>query len=257
MKPSLIEFAGTSLGYGRKTVVKDVSFRIERGDYFGLLGPNGSGKTTVLRGILGILKPRSGRITVGTPGEPPVRFGYVPQRETLDYVLPYTVEEVVMMGRTREIGPLRRPGGADRTVVRDCLRNVAVENLAGRSFKDLSGGQKQRVLIARALACRPDVLVLDEPTNGMDLPSRHSILALIDGFHSGLSMTIIMVTHLLDDVANHVKRLAVVEPGLFQVGTPEEILTSPNLTSLYRIPVQVERVCGRTVILPGEPHGNH
>jgi ABC-type Mn2+/Zn2+ transport system ATPase subunit len=255
MTPPIIEFTDASLGYGRKSVVKDISFVIHQGEYFGLVGPNGAGKTTILRAILGNIKPLAGRVRTGIPGGPALRFGYVPQRETLEYILPYSVEEVVMMGRYREIGLVRRPGTRDHDIVRESLEHVAAQDLRLRPFKDLSGGQKQRVLIARALASGPDVLVLDEPTNGMDLPSRLSILDLISELHSGSSMTVIMVTHLLDDVANHVKRLAVVERNFFQVGTPEEVLTGANLTALYQIPVAVEHVHGRTVILPGAPHG--
>jgi ABC-type Mn2+/Zn2+ transport system ATPase subunit len=257
MEPSFIEFDHASLGYGRKIVVRDISFVIRRGEYFGLVGPNGAGKTTILRAILGSIRPRSGQVRVGPRGGPPVRFGYVPQREILDYVLPYTVQQVVMMGRYRQIGLIRRPGKVDREIVQECLEHVAVQDLGGRPFKDLSGGQKQRVLIARALASRPEALVLDEPTNGMDLPSRLSILELIGSLHAESSMTVIMVTHLLDDVANHVKRLAVVERNFFQVGSPEEVLTGANLSALYQIPVAVERVRGRTVVLPGDSHATH
>jgi ABC-type Mn2+/Zn2+ transport system ATPase subunit len=257
MEPSFIEFDHASLGYGRKVVVRDISFVIQRGEYFGLVGPNGSGKTTILRAILGSIRPRSGQVRVGPTGGPPVRFGYVPQREILDYVLPYTVQQVVMMGRYRQIGLIRRPGKVDREIIQECLEHVAVQDLRDRPFKDLSGGQKQRVLIARALASRPEALVLDEPTNGMDLPSRLSILELIGSLHAESSMTVIMVTHLLDDVANHVKRLAVVERNFFQVGSPEEVLTGANLSALYQIPVAVERVRGRMVVLPGDSHATH
>jgi len=250
MEP-VIRFTRATLGYGHVPVLKDISFDVYAGEYFGLVGPNGAGKTTMVRAILGTIKPLAGSVRVAMAQGAPVRFGYVPQRDTVDYVLPYTVEEIVMMGRYRQVGMLRRPGEADRVAVQKSLEHVELRSLGGRSFRDLSGGQKQRALIARALASDPDVLVLDEPTNGMDLSSRLSILELITHLHVNDRLTVLMVSHLLDDVANHVQRLAIVEREFFQVGTVAEVLTGPNLSTLYGMHVDVRRVNGRVVILAG------
>ncbi len=247
----LITFDHVTLGYGSNVVLRDISFSIFKGDYFGLVGPNGAGKTTLLRAILGTLKPLAGTLTVANKNGSPVRFGYVPQRDTVDYVMPYTVEEVVMMGRYRQVGLLKRPGARDGAIVRRCLQHIGIEDLRNAAFKELSGGQKQRTLIARALASEPDVLMLDEPTNGMDLPSRSSILDLIRHLHDHDRLTVIMVSHLLDDVANHVKRIALVERTFFQVGDVEEILTAENLSALYEMPVTVTNTRGGKVILAG------
>ncbi len=252
---AIIEFRNATLGYGNKVVLRDITFTVGDGEYFGLVGPNGAGKTTILRAILGILRPIAGEVRIGDPGGRPLRFGYVPQRDLIDEILPYTVREVVMMGRYRQIGLLRRPGPEDRTLVLESLAHVDVEDLAPRAFKDLSGGQKQRVLIARALASRPDVLILDEPTNGMDLSSRTAIMRLIDQLHGQDRLTVIMVSHLLDDVANHVRRIAIVEQDFFQVGDVQAILTGDNLSALYGIPVDVHTVENNTVIMPGVRHG--
>ena len=252
----LIEFRNVTLGYGNNVVLRNISFPINTGDYFGLVGPNGAGKTTVLRAVLGTLKPLSGEVVVtGSHGEP-VRFGYVPQRDTVDYMMPYTVSEVVMMGRYRQMGLLRRPKAHDRSIVVESLRHVDIDSLTDLAFKDLSGGQKQRVLIARALASEPAVLVLDEPTNGMDLSSRVSILELIYKLHEEDHLTVIMVSHLLDDVANYVKRIAIVEREFFQVGAVEDVLTEQNLSAMYRMPVQVTNLKGSKVILAGGHGGD-
>jgi ABC-type Mn2+/Zn2+ transport system ATPase subunit len=256
MEAPVIEIARASLGYGKRVVFRDISFAILPGDYFGIVGPNGAGKTTLLRAILGTLKPRAGEIRYAAPGGRALRFGYVPQKESIDYILPYSAREVVRMGRYREIGLLRRPGPEDRAIVEQCLDHTGIRELGSEPFKDLSGGQKQRTLIARALAARPDVLVLDEPTSGMDLPSRLSILDLIDTLHAQGPLTVVMVSHLLDDVASRVKRVAIVERDLFQTGSVEEILTGANLSALYRIPVSVERRGTRTLIVAGGNHGN-
>jgi ABC-type Mn2+/Zn2+ transport system ATPase subunit len=254
-KSPIIEFSHADLGYGTKVILRDISFSIHPGEYFGLVGPNGAGKTTIVRAILGTLKPLAGSVRIArSTGELP-RFGYVPQRDTVDYVLPYTVEEVVMMGRYRQIGIVRRPTKRDVEAVQEGLSHVDILPIRTMAFKELSGGQKQRTLIARALASRPDIMVLDEPTNGMDLSSRISILELIDRLHREEERTILMVSHLLDDVANHVGRLAVVDQSLFQVGTVDEVLTGSNLSSMYGMPVTVSVVDGRTVILAGGVDG--
>lgn len=251
----LIEFQHATLGYGPKVVLQDVNFAITAGDYFGMVGPNGAGKTTLLRAILGTLKPLSGKVNIRNTADEPIRFGYVPQRDTIDYIMPYTVQEVVMMGRYRQIGIFHQPQPQDREIVLESLRHVDIEDLRDRPFKDLSGGQKQRVLIARALATKPAVLILDEPTNGMDLSSRIAILELIHKLHEEDKLTVILVTHLLDDVANYVKRMAMVEWNYFQVGEVDEVLTAKNLSSLYQMPVQVAHVNGSKIILAGGRSG--
>lgn len=252
----LVQFENVSLGYGRKVVLKGITFTIEEGDYFGMVGPNGAGKTTLVRSILGTLKPLAGRINIRSTSGEPVRFGYVPQRDTVDDMMPYTVVEVVMMGRYRQMGLFRHPGGEDYNVVRESLAHVEIGDLADAAFKELSGGQKQRVLIARALASRPAALILDEPTNGMDLSSKTSILELINALHEKDGLTVIMVSHLLDDVANYVKRIAIVERDFFQVGDMGAVLTPENLSRLYQMPVRVADIDGSKVILPGGTSGN-
>jgi ABC-type Mn2+/Zn2+ transport system ATPase subunit len=254
---TVIQFKEATLGYGRKAVLKDISMTVGAGEYFGMVGPNGAGKTTIIRTILGTLRPLRGEVVVrGVDGGPP-RFGYVPQRDRIDSILPYTVREVVMMGRYRGLGAMRRPGEADERAVTGSLKHVDMEELGARPFNDLSGGQKQRVLIARALVARPDILILDEPTNGMDLSSRVSILELIQRLHVEDRLTVLMVSHLLDDVADYVQRIAIVEQNFFQVGAVEDVLTGENLSTLYRMDVQVSRVNNRAVILARGVHGNH
>lgn len=248
---SSIEFKDVSLGYGTRTIISGVNLTVSSGDFLGIVGPNGSGKTTILRALLGILAPQKGAVVTHDPPGRRLRLGYVPQRDQIDHIMPFTVADVVMMGRYARLGLFRRPGRTDKEAVRRSLQHVDIEMLADRSYRNLSGGQKQRVLIARALVAEPDILVLDEPTNGMDLTSRTSILELVKGLHQSDRMTVIMVTHLLSDVANYVSRIAIVEQGQFQVGTTGEILSEKNLTQLYRIPVRVAQLDGNTVVLAG------
>lgn len=247
----IIRFEHVRLGYGRKVILPDVTFAIRAGEFFGVVGPNGAGKTTLLRAMLGTLKPQTGSVRVQNADGSPLRWGYVPQRDAIDSVLPFTAMEVVMMGRYRRVGPVRLPGEGDRVAALRSLEHVGVEGLAGRVFRDLSGGQKQRVLIARALASEPDALVLDEPANGMDLASRVAMLDLIDALHERDRLTVIMVSHQLDDVANLAQQIALVERDFFQVGPIGDVLTAANLSALYRVPMHIEHIGGRTVVTVG------
>jgi ABC-type Mn2+/Zn2+ transport system ATPase subunit len=252
----LVTFEQVTLGYGRTVIQRDLSFSIEQGDYFGLVGPNGAGKTTIVRAILGVLKPLRGEIRFQTPnGGAPV-VGYVPQRDSVNLILPYTVGEVAMMGRYRNLGLLRRPGPRDREAVDGALEHVGMTGGRDYPLKELSGGQRQRVLIARALVMKPDLLILDEPTNGMDLSSKSAILDLITHLHEEDRITIVMVSHLLDDVANTVRRIAIVDRDVLLVGTTGEVLTPENLSKIYRRDVRVGTLEGSTVILSGRRHGD-
>jgi ABC-type Mn2+/Zn2+ transport system ATPase subunit len=232
---SLITFDRVTLGYGRRPVLTDLSFRIPEGDFLGLVGPNGAGKTTILRAILGSLSPLSGTITRADG----LRFGYVPQRDQVDYNFPLKVVDVVLMGRYDRVGLARRPGRHDRDRARAALEHVGIAHLADEPLSALSGGQRQRALIARALVGEPNLLVLDEPTNGMDLVSTTQILALVRELHERDGLTVLMVSHALNEVANYVRRIALVLEGAFRVGDVDEIMTEDTLTEMYGIPVEV------------------
>jgi ABC-type Mn2+/Zn2+ transport system ATPase subunit len=243
-----IRFDQVTLGYGRRVVLADVSLAVAPGDFLGIVGPNGAGKTTLLKALLGTLAPLRGRLTVAARAG---CFGYVPQREAVDETFPLTVREMIMMGRFARIGLLRRPQPPDEERVVAAAEHVGIAPLLERRYRTLSGGQKQRTLIARALAAEPTVLVLDEPTNGMDLPAEKAIMDLVRHLHVYDNLTVIMVSHLLNVVASYVQRLAIVGEGRLEVGPIEVMLTPEKLTALYRTPVLVDRVDGRVVVLPG------
>jgi ABC-type Mn2+/Zn2+ transport system ATPase subunit len=242
---ALVSFDRVALGYGRRTILSGLSFAVSEGDFLGLVGPNGAGKTTVLRAILGTLKPQSGTLVRSEA----LRFGYVPQRDQVDYNFPLRVVDVVLMGRYDRIGLGRRPGADDRRRAMDALEHVGIPDLAERQLKDLSGGQKQRTLIARALVGEPNVLVLDEPTNGMDLVSTTQILGLVRELHERDGLTVIMVSHALNEVANYVERIALVVGGGFRIGTVDEIMTEGVLSEMYGIPVEVDSFNGHRIVL--------
>lgn len=241
----LVRFDRVTLGYRRRVVLRDLSFEIPDGDFLGVVGPNGSGKTTLIRAILGGLAPLAG--TVSTASN--LRFGYVPQRGRVDYGYPLGALDVVLMGRYDRIGLGRRPGAADRALALRALDQVGIADLAGQHLADLSGGQQQRTLIARALVGEPNVLVLDEPTAGMDLVATTQILGLVRELHDRSAITVLMVSHALNEVANYVDRIALVVSQGLRLGPVAEIMTEPVLTELYGIPVEVSASDGNRLVM--------
>ena len=243
----MLAFENADLGYGKRKVLGGLNLALNQGDFLGIVGPNGTGKTTILKAMLGILKPMSGQARRNSAA----RFGYVPQRQFIDEVFPLTVMDVALMGRYPMLGVFSRPSRRDREFVLECLGHVGIADLAARAYRELSGGQKQRTLIARALAGEPQVLILDEPTNDMDIASEHAIMELLKRLHDDDSITVVMVSHLLNVVANYAKKLALIDGGLRIVGETSEVLSSKNLSDIYEVPVDVA-VCGnKKIVLTG------
>ena len=247
MSASLVELAAVEVGYHGHAVLPPVNLAVAAGAAIGIVGPNGSGKTTLVRTLLGLLAARARRGQV-SPGRRP-RFGYVPQRASVDVSFPLTAYEVALMGRYGLTRRGRRPGATDVERTRQALVDVDALELAPRPFHALSGGQRQRVLVARALASEPEILVLDEPTTGLDLPAEHAMLLLVRSF-TERGIAIILISHQLGAVADHVEELVVVA-GLdhpVAVGARKELLTSERLSRIYERPIAVRIVEGHSVI---------
>lgn len=247
----LVRFDRVTVGHGRRPVLAGLDFAIAEGDFLGMVGPNGSGKTTILRTVIGTLAPLAGTVH-RAPG---LRFGYVPQRDQVDYGFPLTALEVVLMGRYDRIGLGRRPSTADRALAVRALEQVGIGDLAGTHLLDMSGGQRQRTLIARALVGEPNVLVLDEPTSGMDLVSTTQILGFVRDLHERSGLTVIMVSHALNEVANYVEQIALVVEGGLRIGPVDEILNEQVLREVYGIPVEVSASAGHRVVIARRQHG--
>ena len=243
MNNEIIKFSNVSIGYGKKIILENLSFSIKENDFLGIVGPNGSGKTTLLKTLLGNLKPIKGYIEKDS-----LRFGYVPQRDVVQPLLPYTVFDIVMMGRYSLLGLFGNPSNEDKRIVKDSLEKVGISHLENYNYNSLSGGQRQRTLIARALAVEPKVLILDEPTNGMDTPSHYSLLDLISRLHDINKLTILLVSHLLTDVANVVKKLILMEKDNFQVGNIEDVLSEENLKKTYSSDFSVTKINDEYII---------
>jgi ABC-type Mn2+/Zn2+ transport system ATPase subunit len=242
----LLTFKNVSLGYGSRLILQNLNFSLRSGDYIGIVGPNGAGKTTLLQAILGALPAQSGEIV---RHREKLTFGYVPQAQTMDDQFPLSALDIVLMGRFRNMGLLRRPTATDRALALSALEQVGVPELAHRLFREFSGGQKQRTLMARALVSDPDVLVLDEPTNDMDIAAEHATMELIDRLHHERGLLVLMVSHMLNVVVNHVNQVAIVGGGQFTMGLVHEVIEPQTLKRLYDLPLEVLEVGGKRVVL--------
>ncbi|HOS98306.1 MAG TPA: ABC transporter ATP-binding protein, partial [Deltaproteobacteria bacterium] len=191
----VVEFDRVSFAYDGNLVLEDASFTVHEGDFFSLVGPNGGGKTTMLRLILGLIKARSGTVRVfGTsPERARSRIGYMPQKTALDPLFPVSVKDVVLMGRLGSLSAMGFYSREDRVCAEQALDMVEMRDFMHRPFSSLSGGQSQRVLLARALAVKPDLLILDEPTSNVDVVVENELYELLKRLND--SMTIMLVTH--------------------------------------------------------------
>ena len=242
---SLIQLRDVAIGYGRHRILEHLSFEVERGDYLALVGSNGAGKTTLLRTMLGLLRPLGGRIE--QPGGP-VHFGYVPQLASLDDIFPLSALDVVLMGFYGRLGALKWPGRAEKTKAQAALEECGIGELGDRLLRELSGGQRQRALIARAIVSEPDILVLDEHTNNLDIAGERAIMELVDDLHARHHLAVVMVTHSLPTVANHARHLGILREGKFSFAPVDVVLQSDYLSEFYGMPMQVLEVDGRKVI---------
>jgi len=222
-----------SCTYGNAPVVNDVYLKINRREFVGIVGPSGSGKTTLLKAIIGAQPVAHGSITI----QPQLTIGYVPQVETVDWYFPVTVEEVIVMTRSKSSW-WPRITKTESIAVREVLEKLGIADCAHRHIRELSGGQQQRVFLARAMFCQPDILVLDEPTAGVDVRTRHEILHLLADLHSE-GLTILLTTHDLNGLAAHLPRLVCFNKTIIADGNPREVLTSQVLEATYGAPMEV------------------
>ena len=234
---NIIELKAVSFSYGEDFAVKDISIAIHKGDYVGIIGPNGGGKSTLLKLILGILEPKKGEVLLfGTDikkFKDWSRFGYISQQVThIDQNLPMTVLEVVMMGRYPRLGLFRFPMREDKENVKKALDQVEMWEYRDRLIGDLSGGQQQRVFIAKALAGEPEVIILDEPTVGVDIKTQKQFYSLLQKLNTELDMTLVLVSHELDIVAHETTEIAYINRSLVYYGAPQKFLHSEYFEKL-------------------------
>jgi iron complex transport system ATP-binding protein len=253
----MIAAEGLAIGHGARVVGGDLSLSVAPGEIVCLLGPNGCGKTTLFRTLLGLIQPMGGRVLLdGLPlpgrsrAEIARRMAYVPQAHVPPF--PYQVEEVVLMGRTARMHPLAAPSAADRAATGAALARLGIGNLAGADYSRRSGGQRQMVKIARALAQEAPILVMDEPTASLDFGNQARVLARIADLARAGGHAVILSTHDPDQAfALNARVLLMHEGAILAEGPPEQVLTPDRLSRVYGVQVAVERTeTGRAVCAP-------
>jgi ABC-type Mn2+/Zn2+ transport system ATPase subunit len=244
----LLRLAEASFGYDGEAVLTDVNLAVGPRDFIGVVGPSGSGKTSLLRLMLGTAQPQRGTVT----RRPDLAVAYVPQLETVNWNFPITVAECVLMARPRRTVPW--PSRAERAAVAEVLDRLGIADLARRHIRELSGGQQQRMFIARALLRRPELLLMDEPTSGVDVATRHDMLHLLGDLNAD-GVAILITTHDLNGVAAHLPQLVALNGTVIAAGTPHQVITAPVLERTFGAPMEVLEHLGMPVVL--DRHGTH
>jgi zinc/manganese transport system ATP-binding protein/zinc transport system ATP-binding protein len=256
MQP-LVELNDVTFGYGAQPVLQDICLHLHPGQFAALVGPSGAGKTSLLKLILGTLRPSRGEICIhgqALNGGPAPQVGYVPQLETVNWNFPVTVEQVVLMGRTARAGVWPWPNAVTKQKMRDTLDQLDIGDLGKRHIRDLSGGQQQRVFLARALISDPDLLVLDEPTTGVDLRTAENVLRMLAELNRS-GMTILITTHDLNAAAAHLPWVICLNRRVVAQGAPDEVFTEDILNETYQGDMLVIRQDGM-LFVQQKPHGH-
>jgi zinc transport system ATP-binding protein len=231
---------------GEHAVLENIDLQLDAGDFLGIIGPNGGGKSTLLKAMLGLIKPDRGEIAVF--GLPPAaarsHMGYVPQKTVFDRSFPVKVQDVVLMGRYSRKGLLHRYGRQDRQAAFRALADVGMADRAGRQIGALSGGEQQRVFVARSLVSDPELLLLDEPTAGIDSAQQTDFYDLLCHLNRDLGIAIVLVSHDVTAVSSYVSKIACLNQRLYYHGSVE--LSNEDIEKAYGCPVEM--------IAHGTPH---
>lgn len=237
---AIFEVQGLTYKINGTDIIKDISFVVQKGEYSAVIGPNGGGKTTLIRLLLGLEKKSSGTIKLFGQKQSAFnawdKIGYVPQRVSqIDQYFPATVKEVVNMGRTAKRGLFTRETDMDRQAVTSAMEKMDVSNLSDKLVGELSGGQRQRVMIARALASEPEVLILDEPNTGVDMLSQNRFYSLLRELNKKDGMTILFITHDVGVIADDIQTMLCINQTLLACNNPHEVLSCTEMSKLYGI----------------------
>jgi ABC-type Mn2+/Zn2+ transport system ATPase subunit len=248
----IVKTAGLRLGYGQHVVLAHVDFQMRAGEFWFFLGPNGEGKTTLLRAILGMIRRQAGQLWVHPELGQRQRIGFVPQRCNINPTLPTTVREFVLLG----LVGIHADWGDEAVRLGWALEKVGLGGLEGKDYWSLSGGQRQRALVARALVRRPSVLMLDEPTNGLDVAAEDAVLRLLADLHRKEHQTLLFVTHNLAIAARYATHIALFHAGEVVSGPRQEVLNRQSLERIYGVAVEISSdQSGAPVVTVCPPEG--
>ncbi len=241
---SVVTVKNLWVGLGEQVILEDVNLKVRERDFLGIIGPNGGGKTTLLKVVLGLIKPDQGSVRVlgTTPENARKRIGYLPQRSLFDQSFPTTALQVVLMGRYGRGGLFRRYSSGDRQAALEALESVGMASYAQRSIGAFSGGEQQRIFVARALVSEPELLLLDEPAAGIDVAQQKEFYELLGELNE--KITIVMVSHDISAVSRYVDKIACVNQKLYYHDSKE--LVAEDIEEAYRCPVDM--------IAHGVPH---
>jgi len=229
----ILEVHQLTVRYNGRVALEDISFHLQAGERVAVVGPNGAGKSTLFKVVAGVLPPTSGEVMIsgfGPRGH--ICIAYVPQRSQVDWHFPASVADVVMMGRIGQVGFFRWPRRPDWDTVHGALEAVDMNSLANRQIGELSGGQQQRTFLARALAQEAELVLMDEPLNGLDTPSQEAILSLLEKLRER-NITVMVATHDLGQASSHFDRVMLLNHRMIRFGAPQEVLTTENLLQAY------------------------
>jgi ABC-type Mn2+/Zn2+ transport system ATPase subunit len=236
-----IQVRDISVQYETGYALRDISFDLDSGEHLAVVGPNGAGKTTLFQVLAGLLKPSTGRVEIfGNKPGGHVCIAYVPQRSQVDWEFPVTVMEVVMMGRIRRLGFFHWPKKKDWEFVQAALETVDLVEQQKRQIGELSGGQQHRVFLAQALAQEAELILLDEPLTGLDLPSQEGIFRILDDFKVS-RLPVVIATHDLDMAAQRFDKVMLLNRDMISFGGPEEALTTETLLDAYGAHLHIVR----------------
>lgn len=234
MGDTIMEMKDLALGYDGARLLSGINFEIENGDMWCFLGPNGCGKSTLLKGMIGALRPLAGTITLDERFIRAADIGFVPQRCLMNETLPTTVHEFVTLGTAG----LRMGRAAEEESYKRALLAVGLSDMAAKDYRALSGGQKQRALLARTLVRRPKLIILDEPTNGLDMPAEEALLGALEKLNREEGITVVVVTHNLDIAGRFGKKFALFRRGTVLAGPKSITFTPENIKATYGVSVE-------------------
>ncbi|GAB4419239.1 MAG: metal ABC transporter ATP-binding protein [Anaerolineales bacterium] len=229
----ILDVRQLSVRYNGRAALENVTFHLHAGEQVAVVGPNGAGKSTLFKVIAGVLRPECGEVNIfGSTPRGHVCIAYISQRSQVDWNFPVSVADVVMMGRIAQIGPLGWPRKKDWEFVQHALETVNLADLSKRQIGELSGGQQQRMFIARALAQEAELMLMDEPLTGLDVPSQEKILSLLEKLKSQ-NVTVMVATHDLEQAAEHFDRVMLLKHKLIGFGIPDDVLKPEKLIEAY------------------------